>query len=95
MFVAGCSGLSLEKKYMFLKFIFDRIVSFTGLLFLWPILLIVAILVKVKMPGGPAFFIQKRVGKDDKLFNCHKFCTMTAKDEDGILISETIKSAIG
>ena len=78
---------------MFLKFIFDRIVSFTGLLFLWPILLIVAILVKVKMPGGPAFFIQKRVGKDAKLFNCHKFRTMTVKDEDGIFISETIKSA--
>jgi lipopolysaccharide/colanic/teichoic acid biosynthesis glycosyltransferase len=41
--------------------------------------LIVAILVKVKMPGGPAFFVQKRVGKDGRLFNCHKFRTMTVK----------------
>ena len=48
---------------MILKFLFDRIVSFIGLLFLWPVLLIVAIMVKVKMPGGPAFFVQKRVGK--------------------------------
>lgn len=62
---------------MMLKYLFDRIVSFCGLLFLWPVILVTAILVKIKMPGGPVFFVQKRVGKDGKLFKCHKFRSMT------------------
>lgn len=64
---------------MILKFLFDRIVSLIGLIMLWPLLLAVIILIRIKMPGGPAFFVQKRVGKDGKLFNCHKFRTMTVK----------------
>ena len=39
---------------MILKWLFDRIIAFFGLLFLWPVLLVVAIMVKVKMSGGPA-----------------------------------------
>lgn len=62
---------------MFLKPIFDRIVSFFGLLFLWPVLMVVAVLVKIKMPGGPVFFVQQRVGRDARLFKVHKFRTMT------------------
>ena len=64
---------------MFLKRLFDIVASFFGLLFLWPVLVVTAILVKIKMPGGPAFFCQKRVGKGGKLFTCHKFRTMLVK----------------
>ena len=64
---------------MLLKFLFDRFVALIGLLVLWPVLLIVAILVKIKMPGGPAFFVQERVGKGGELFKCHKFRTMTVR----------------
>ena len=64
---------------MIIKRVFDIIASLFGLLLLWWVYPIVAIIIKVKMPGGPAFFCQKRVGRDGKLFTCHKFRTMTVK----------------
>ncbi len=59
------------------KFLFDRIVSFLGLFFLWPVLLSIALLIRVKMPGGPIIYKQKRVGKNARLFTMYKFRTMT------------------
>lgn len=62
---------------MILKYLFDRVMAFVGLLFLWPILLVVAILIRVKMPGGPVIFTQKRVGRGGRLFTMYKFRSMT------------------
>ncbi|EHO08778.1 hypothetical protein HMPREF9714_02149 [Myroides odoratimimus CCUG 12901] len=62
---------------MIIKRIFDFLASFFGLLFIWPLLLIVAIMIKIKMPGGPAIFKQKRVGQYGILFTMYKFRSMT------------------
>ncbi len=75
--VFSLTGIPNYNSNMFLKFLFDRIAALCGLLVIWPVLLVVAILIKIKMPGGPVFFVQKRVGRNGKLFNCHKFRSMT------------------
>lgn len=75
-----------------LKYIFDRTVAFFGLLFLSPVLLIVAILIKCQMPG-PVFFVQQRVGKDGKLFPCHKFRSMSV-NHNGSSVSVAGESRI-
>ena len=62
---------------MWMKWFFDRTWGFLGLLLLWPVMLVVAILIKVKMPGGPVLFTQKRVGRYGRLFTMHKFRSMT------------------
>jgi len=47
-----------------------------GLICLSPVMLIVAILIKLKMPGGPIIFRQKRVGQYGRLFIVYKFRSM-------------------
>lgn len=60
---------------MMIKRIFDFTAALFGILLLWPLLIVVAILIKVKMPG-PIFFTQKRVGQHGKLFTMIKLRTM-------------------
>ena len=68
---------------MIIKRMFDILISSVLLFFLWPILVIIYILVKINL-GGPVFFLQERIGKDNKTFKIIKFRTMKdAKDKDG------------
>lgn len=62
---------------MILKWIFDRVAALFGLLILWPVLLVVAILIRIKMPDGPVIFKQKRIGRNGNLFTMYKFRSMT------------------
>lgn len=62
---------------MVLKYMFDRLAALVGLLVLWPVLAVVAVCVRVKMPGGSVIFRQRRVGKDGRLFTMYKFRSMT------------------
>lgn len=63
---------------MIAKYLFDRIMAFIGLVVLSPVLFVVFILIRIKMPDGPAVFTQKRVGKGGRLFTMYKFRSMSA-----------------
>ena len=68
---------------MGLKWLFDKLISLIGLISLSPILLIVALLIKWKMPG-PILFCQQRVGRYGEIFTVYKFRTMTVKAEASV-----------
>jgi lipopolysaccharide/colanic/teichoic acid biosynthesis glycosyltransferase len=65
---------------MTLKYLFDRLFALLGIVILSPVILVVAILVRVKI-GKPVLFKQERVGKDGKLFTILKFRTMEDENE--------------
>ncbi len=68
---------------MLLKWLFDRVVSFVGMILLFWLYIIVAILIKIKMPG-PVLFVQKRVGRYGRLIKVHKFRSMRVKEAGDI-----------
>lgn len=73
----------------FIKRPLDMILSTLALIVLSPILLITAVLVRVKL-GSPVLFTQERPGKNEKIFKLYKFRTMTDKrDENGKLLPDT------
>lgn len=70
------------------KRFFDIVLSLTALIVLSPVLLIVAVLVRVKL-GNPVIFCQDRPGKDEKIFRLYKFRSMTdERDEYGELLPD-------
>lgn len=66
--------------YKIIKRALDILLSLCGLLCLWPLLLILAILIRIDTPG-PAIFKQVRLGMDGKEFTMHKFRSMCVNAE--------------
>lgn len=74
-------------RSVFKRFI-DLVLSVIALVALFPVLLIISILVRVKL-GTPVFFVQNRPGRDEKIFRLYKFRTMSNQtDENGQLLPD-------
>ncbi len=77
------------EKYV--KRMLDFVLSLTAIVILSPIILITALLVRIKL-GSPVIFCQKRPGKDEKIFSMYKFRSMTdEKDKNGNLLPDEIR----
>ena len=75
----------------YIKRLLDIVLSGCALLVLWPVLLILAVLVRTKL-GSPVIFCQERPGKDEKIFKLYKFRSMTdQRDADGNLLPDDIR----
>lgn len=72
----------------YIKRVLDFILSFIALIVLMPLMIIIAILVRIKL-GKPVIFKQQRPGKNEKIFTLYKFRTMTdEKDQNGSLLPD-------
>lgn len=74
-----------------IKRIMDLVLSLCTLIILSPVLLVIAICVKVKL-GSPIIFMQARPGLNERIFNLYKFRTMTnEKDKNGVLLNDEVR----
>ena len=79
-----------KEHYRIIKQVIDRVLAVAALLVLWPLLLLIAIIIKLDSKG-PVIFKQKRVGNHKKHFNIYKFRTMrtdTPKDMPTHLLAD-------
>ena len=84
-------GIKMKLYEKCLKRVFDFVLSLIAIICLSPVMLITAILVRIKL-GSPVIFRQERPGKDEKIFAMYKFRTMTdEKDAVGNLLPDEIR----
>ncbi len=76
-----------RKPQLFLKRVMDIVISGGALLVIWPVLLLIAVAIKIDDPG-PVFYRQVRVGRNGKTFRIFKFRTMVVDaDKKGLQIT--------
>ena len=86
--------LSHKQISLFMKRVFDIVVSLTMLLIIWPIMLILAIIIKIDSEG-PVFFRQERVTQYGRRFRIYKFRTMVNNaDKLGTLVTTNNDSRV-
>ena len=69
-------------SYLFFKRLIDIIGSLMGIIVLWPLFIVVAIVIKLETPSGPVFFEQERNGQWVKIFKMYKFRSMVYNAEE-------------
>lgn len=75
----------------YIKRVLDIVLSFSAIVVLSPIMLITALLVRVKL-GKPVVFTQERPGKNERIFRMYKFRSMTdERDSNGELLSDEVR----
>ena len=95
LIVLGSVALVILLATIFYYPVFKRLIDIMcGLavfVFLWPLYVVLAILVKTKL-GSPIYFKQPRPGKNGKIFTLYKFRSMTnQKDENGNLLPDDVR----
>jgi lipopolysaccharide/colanic/teichoic acid biosynthesis glycosyltransferase len=86
-----------EQQYLFIKRIFDIVMSFFGLVLLLPVFAVIALVILIEDPRGNAIFRQTRLGKDGKPFYMYKFRSMVVDAEqklDQLLSSNEVSGAM-
>ncbi len=74
----------MYKHYFFFKRCFDIIFSFTALTLVSPIFVVIIFCIK-STSEGPIFYLQKRLGANNKIFNCIKFRTMVVNSDKSLI----------
>jgi lipopolysaccharide/colanic/teichoic acid biosynthesis glycosyltransferase len=70
------------RVYLASKRTLDILGALFGIVFLLPVLILVALFIKLEDPKGPVLFKQQRIGKNGKPFNMYKFRSMVSNAEE-------------